>query len=100
MFGFKTDKIKIWILALVAGVVGGFLLATRLNLLAPSKAEHEIKKASVVNEQVLENNFVSVAKEVGPAVVSISTEHTEKIGGRSPRGYFRFFGDQDGFGPG
>ena len=96
MFGFKADKIKIWILALVAGVVGGFLLATRLNLLAPSKAEHEIKKASVVNEQVLENNFVSVAKEVGPAVVSISTEHTEKIGG--PRGYFRFFGDDDEFG--
>jgi len=45
-----------------------------------------------IDEQALENSFVRVAKEVGPAVVSISTEHTEKV--RSGR-YFQFFGDEE-----
>ena len=92
MVDFSESKVKIWILALIVGVVGGFLLATRLNLLPSTKAEYESVSSPVINEQVLENSFVKVAKEVGPAVVSISTEHTEKVG---PRNYFHSFGDDE-----
>ncbi len=46
-----------------------------------------------IDEQALENSFVRVAKDVGPAVVSISTEHTEKLGG--PGSYFGLFGDDE-----
>ena len=92
MFDFGKDKAKIWILALVVGVVSGIFLSARLNLLAPTKAEYEGESSPTINEQALENSFVRVAKEVGPAVVSISTEHTERAGG--PRSYFQFFGDE------
>lgn len=89
----RENKLKAWILALCLGAIGGFLLAVRLNLLPTTKAESETARPTVINEQVLENSFVRVAKEVGPAVVSISTEHTETFGG--PRRSFRFFGDDD-----
>ncbi len=92
MIKFKEDKSKIWILALVVGVVCGFILAVRLNLLPTTKAEYKSEVSSITVEQVLENSFVKVAKEVGSAVVSISTEHTEKIGSQR---YFRFFGDDE-----
>lgn len=88
-----SGRIRIWIVALVAGAVGGFILAARLNLLPTTKAEYEDQKPAVINEQKLENNFIKVAREVGPAVVSISAEHTEKIGGS--RRYFRFFGNEE-----
>ncbi len=89
----RKSKVKIWILALCFGAVFGFLLAARLNLLPPTKAEYEVAKLPAINEQALENSFVAVAKKVGPAVISISTERTEKVGG--PRTYFRFFGDDE-----
>ena len=92
MVSFKEDKTKIWILALVVGVVCGFILAMRLNLLPRTLAEYKSTKSQAIDEQALENSFVRVAQEVGSAVVSISTEHTEKIG---PRSYFRFFGDEE-----
>ncbi|MBN2097389.1 MAG: DegQ family serine endoprotease [Candidatus Omnitrophica bacterium] len=92
MFKSQQGKIKIWLLALTVGVAAGLLLAVRLNILAPSKAESEIevKASPSINAEALENDFVRVAKEVGPAVVSISAEHTEKVG---PRSYFQFFGN-------
>ena len=90
MFNFREHQTKIWLLALVAGIVGGFLLATRLNLLPSTKAEYEGRAQAPINEQALESGFVRVAEEVGPAVVSISTEHTERVGQRS---YFHSFGD-------
>ena len=93
MVNFRENKLKIRILTLAVGIVGGFLLATRINLLAPARAEDKRAEPYAINEQTLENNFVKAAKEVGSAVVSISTEHTEKIG--SPRSNFRYFGDQE-----
>ena len=92
MVSFKEDKTKIWILTLVVGVVCGFILAMRLNLLPRTLAEYKSTKSQAIDEQALENSFVRVAQEVGSAVVSISTEHTEKIG---PQRYFRFFGDEE-----
>ncbi|MFH1045632.1 MAG: Do family serine endopeptidase [Candidatus Omnitrophota bacterium] len=59
---------RYWIIALVTGLVGGFLLA----------AEH--KGLAGTDAVSLQESFVSVAKQVGPAVVSISTEHTERVG--------------------
>jgi len=88
----SENKAKIWILALVVGIAGGFFLAVRLNLLPSTKADQQGPKSAVLNEQVLENSFVRVAQEVGPAVVSISTEHTETVGGR---GYFSPFGSDE-----
>jgi serine protease Do len=87
----RKNKIKVWGLALVVGVVFGFLLAARLNFLAPTGAENK-GISPYINEQALENNFVRVAKQVGPAVVSISTEHTEKAGGGQ---YFQFYGGDE-----
>lgn len=93
MSRFSENKVKVWILALIVGVVGGFLLSVRLNLLPSTKAEYEaLVASSPISEQVLENSFVRVAKEVGPAVISISTEHTEKVG---PRSRFYSFGDDE-----
>ena len=75
-------KVKIWIMALTVGVAAGLVLATRLNVLAPTTAEQKTEESYIkVDEQALENAFVRVAEHVGPAVVSISTEHTEKPGG-------------------
>ena len=80
---FKKSGLKVWIPTLIVGITFGLLLAVRLNILSLSKAqeqaEFEIKSAGSVNAQALENSFVWVAKEVGPAVVSISTEHTQKM---------------------
>ncbi len=101
MSNYRESKVRIWTFALIVGAAGGFLLAVRLNLLSPTKAESpkaEFQKVQtpspapqMINTQEWENSFVKVAEDVGPAVVSISTEHTEKLGG-SPRTYFRFFG--------
>lgn len=82
-----------WILALFAGVLGGFLLAVCLNLLPLTAAQPEAEKQAVPVEQALEGSFVQVAREAGPAVVSISTERTEILGA-SPRS-FNFFGDEE-----
>jgi serine protease Do len=89
----RENKLKIWILALAAGAAAGFLLATRLNLLPLTNAEYETVKPEPLNVQALESSFVRVAREVGAAVVSISTERSQRVGG--PRTYFRFFGDDD-----
>ncbi|MFH1245641.1 MAG: trypsin-like peptidase domain-containing protein, partial [Candidatus Omnitrophota bacterium] len=87
----------------LAGVLGGFLLAGQFLPLtaaqsvtgkssAPDKQIKSDEETSSV-EQALENSFVKVAKEAGPAVVSISTERVEKMS--SPRGSFNFFGDDE-----
>jgi serine protease Do len=65
----------------------------RLDLLPLTKAADKNNIESLVsNEEVLENNFVRVAREIGPAVISISTERTQKFGGHS---YMRFFGEDN-----
>ncbi|MBU3933206.1 MAG: Do family serine endopeptidase [Candidatus Omnitrophica bacterium] len=92
MVRLRKNKVRIWILALVVGAASGFLLAMRLNLLPHTSAEYETAKPAATVEQSLESSFVRVAREAGAAVVSISTEHTQKLGqGRQ----FRFFGDDE-----
>jgi serine protease Do len=86
----RASKVKIWLSALSLGIAFGFLLAVRSNLLPPAKADSASAELAATEEQVLENSFIKVAREVGPAVVSISTEHTERLKSRS---YFPFFGD-------
>lgn len=94
MLHFAQGKIKVWIPALAAGIVMGLLLAVRLNLLPSSKAEYERLPSAPAPAEALENNFIKVAQEVGPGVVSISTEHTETITGG---GLIPFFGVDDFF---
>jgi len=94
MFRFAQAKIKVWVPVLIAGTVIGLLLAVRLNLLPPSKAEYERSPLAPAPAETLENSFIKVAEEVGPGVVSISTEHTETITGG---GLIPFFGADDFF---
>lgn len=92
----KMTKVKIWLPALLLGVVLGLLLAVRLNILPFTKAEYFPLGSGLTQGEALENSFVRVAKEAGSGVVSISTEHTETIvgGGLIP---FFGFGDEDIF---
>ncbi len=85
MFKFKfvkENKILLFALALSMGLISGFLIASGLNLSPQSKAEVKLQTANpapAINEVETENSFIKVASSVGPAVVSVSTEHTEKI---------------------
>lgn len=89
-------------LCLAAGIVLGVSLCVKLNLFTPVSAQVPAKPAADLQpEQVrqssvgtgLEDSVINVASSTGKAVVSISTEHTEKIKG-SRRFYFsRPFGD-------
>lgn len=70
----KENKILLFVLALSVGLISA-------------------NPAPVTNEVETENAFIKVASGVGPAVVSVSTEHTEKI----KRGIRRHsFGPQEG----
>jgi serine protease Do len=73
-------------MALIIGLISGLLIAGGLNINPTTKAE--IKG----NELEVENAFVKVAEKIGPAVVSISTEHIE----HARREYYfgPFFGDE------
>ncbi|UCB57681.1 MAG: Do family serine endopeptidase [Candidatus Omnitrophota bacterium] len=93
MSNLRENKLRIWILALAAGVAAGLLLAVRLDLLPFTKAEYKTAAPEIGVEQPLESSFIRVAKEAGAAVVSISTEHTEKVG---PSRQFRFYGNGSG----
>ena len=91
----KQNKVLIFVFALAVGLISGFLIAANLNLLPQSKAEGKTALSSAAprggqeNEvEEVENSFVKVASTVGPAVVSISTEHTEKVKRGIRRYYF------------
>jgi len=87
---FDKDKgIGLLIMGLITGLICGIILSTRFNL--NPRTEAISQEETVAPLLSLENAFVKVAEEVGPAVVSISTESTEVIGGREF--YFGPFGD-------
>lgn len=73
-----------FIMTLTFGLVLGFLITTRLDLLpllqsqVSKTTEVSAPKASFGN---VEDAVVNVANTTGKAVVSISTEHTERFGG-------------------
>lgn len=89
----KQNKVLIFFLALSVGLISGFLVAGSFNLSPQSKAEVKNQPSNPApaiiqgNEVEVENAFVKVASTVGPAVVSISTEHTEKV----KRGIRRYY---------
>jgi len=105
---FKMNKKGIFVLALTLGVIVGLIVSARLNLSPSSNAEGIGKEAISSEGKTLEDEgvlcddsaFIRVAEKVGPAVVSISTERTEKVTVRYRRGPFgrddifdRFFRD-------
>lgn len=81
---------------LALGIVMGLLIATKLDFTNHTDAkDSDFTKptAAYVSGHDLEKSTIDVAQEVGKAVVSISMEKTEKIGGGSPhvrRYYFGF----------
>jgi serine protease Do len=69
------------------GIVIGVALSVRFDLLPPAKTQAPDNAPAESLRFGLEESFVRVAEEVGPAVVSISTESTERVGG-----FYRGFG--------
>jgi serine protease Do len=78
---------------------GTALLA--LNLFSPANSQEVVTPSFEAFR--MEDAIINVAKAVGPAVVSISTEHTQKLKGGGRRYYFRSpfgaspFGEEDPF---
>lgn len=82
-----------FISTLAIGMIVGLFVASRLNFL-PLVQSQEVKSVKAVSmdsgksEDIpMEDAVINVAKTTGRAVVSISTEHTAKIGGKK-RMYF------------
>jgi serine protease Do len=97
-------KRAIFLSALVLGLLVGIIVTARFNLLPLINADSKtdiVKKQDISGDKPescyadsLEGAFIKVADEVGPAVVSISTERVTKMRGRvyeSPFGRDDFF---------
>ncbi|MCK4519455.1 MAG: trypsin-like peptidase domain-containing protein, partial [Candidatus Omnitrophica bacterium] len=91
------------------GFISGILLSANLKINPETTAEtKEIKTSNdytINGFKAIENSFVKIAEEVGPAVVSITTVQTKKVGRQrdffqSPFGnddfFNKFFGDHFG----
>ena len=107
----KRHKISSAIAFLLIGVIIGLGIAIKSNILSRSGASPEgtvtgpVKIATSTEESALnlQDAFIKVAETVGPAVVSIVTETTQKIPARQfhfgpPKGFFdedteKFFKD-------
>ncbi len=78
---FKPNKILFFVLVLALGIAIGLLIAARLDISPQASA---VTPEQILNPQAsvpdFENAFINVAAKVGKAVVSISTETTQKIG--------------------
>lgn len=83
---FRENRVIFAVMALIVGLISGLLIATGLNL--SSTTDAEIKSNAIE----VESAFVKVAEKVGPAVVSISTEHIERVRRREYH-FGPFFGD-------
>lgn len=95
--------------ALTIGLVVGLFIATKFSLSPSTNAEEKAKEEAVSekNEDIggsplllVEEAFMKVAEEVGPVVVSISTERMQKVQMGFPGSHFgrdeffdRFFSD-------
>jgi len=72
--------------ALLIGLIIGLLIAVRLDI-SPVAESQDVKSEPIITKDFgMEQAITNVANTTGKAVVSISTEHTTKIGGR--RQYF------------
>jgi len=82
-------KIGLLIMGLVVGLLAGVLLTTQKNSTPQTQAG--VEKTELINPAIiLEEAFVKVAEEVGPAVVGITTESRKE----DREFYFRPFGDE------
>ena len=105
----KRHKISLAIALLLIGILIGLGIAIKSNLFLKSGASPDVslKEAavviSIIGEADIQDAFIKVAEAVGPAVVSIVTETTQRIPARRyyfgpPKGFFdedfeRFFRD-------
>ncbi len=86
-----------WALSiLIVGIIFGLVISARLNLnpIGDAQETHSTVSENPNYAKALEEAFIKVSDEVGPAVVSISTVHTEKV---SPKQYFGPFSDDEFF---
>lgn len=101
----KRHKISSATALLLIGIIIGLTAAVKLNLSSKRDVSsgEVIAKSSVKSEIDIQGAFIKVAETVGPAVVSIVTETTQKIPARRyhfgpPKGFFdedfeKFFKD-------
>ncbi|MBU4487610.1 MAG: Do family serine endopeptidase [Candidatus Omnitrophica bacterium] len=79
----KRHKIGSLALVLVLGIIVGLVIAAKFNLPSRSDAaspeKAALKAVTVTGEIDIQNAFINVAETVGPAVVSIVTETTQKV---------------------
>ncbi len=99
----KQHKIGLAVVLLIVGVVIGFGISVRSNLLSRTDASSgtDVALSAEGDAADLQQAFVKVADVVGPAVVSIFTETTQRVPVRRyyfgpPKGFFdddfdRFF---------
>jgi len=78
----KKYRLSVILISLTVGIVVGLLVATRLDISPLSSANSKAVLKEPMASPPLEQATTTVAEEVGKAVVSISTVHTEKVGGR------------------
>ncbi|MFA5356950.1 MAG: Do family serine endopeptidase [Candidatus Omnitrophota bacterium] len=98
-------KAIFFVAVLLAGFTLGVILTVKLNIFSTADTQEEI--GAPAGSFMMEDTIVNVAKSVGPSVVSISTEHMQKMGGGIKRYYFGSpfgegqegspFGDNDPF---
>lgn len=90
----KRHKISSAITFLAIGIIIGLGIAIKLNIFSRSAATQEdVVSKSIKGELGIQEAFIRVAETVGPAVVSIVTETTQKIPARRyyfgpPKGFF------------
>jgi len=88
------NRLTFFLVPLVIGLIIGLAVATRFDFSASSQGQ-SVPKPVIADAQSaaalgIEDAVINVASTVGKAVVSISTEHTEKLGG-GPQGQRRFY---------
>lgn len=90
-------KIFFFSIALLAGLVMGIVLTTRLNIFSAAQSQVQDAGISTFEGFKMEDAIINVAETTGKAVVSISTERTEKVKGGGRQFYYRSpFGSQFG----
>jgi len=99
----RKRKVFLGTFLIFIGTVSGFLLSARFGLQTLAESQNVSQQNSPGVSTSLEEGVVRVAGTSGKAVVSITSEHTQRIGGRrysyggSPFGddefFQRFFGD-------
>ncbi|PIQ88404.1 MAG: hypothetical protein COV72_08865 [Candidatus Omnitrophica bacterium CG11_big_fil_rev_8_21_14_0_20_42_13] len=100
-------KIKhklLWGMVFIMGVLAGIFFTAKLDIMPRVGAVISTQKDDFASysdniSEGLENAVINVAEKVGQAVVSISTEHTERVPGGVRRFYFGTpFGGNEQFG--